>query len=92
MNEKSTEKKAEAFASTFEFEQEFCENFAQALCPVCYLKGKSEPFRLRLVLLAAIRSADFPLFSPSPACSQYNYFLGQKWNEKVVDNIERFEL
>ena len=29
------------------------------------LKGKSEPFRLRFVLFATIRSADFPLFPSS---------------------------
>ena len=41
------------------------------------LKGKSESFRLRFVLFAIIRSADFPLFPSSPACS--NPILGQKW-------------
>ena len=41
------------------------------------LKGKSESFRLRFVLFAAIRSADFPLFPSSPARS--NSILGQKW-------------
>ena len=41
------------------------------------LKGKSESFRLRFVLFAIIRSADFPLFPPSPARS--NPILGQKW-------------
>ena len=41
------------------------------------LKGKSESFRLRFVLFAAVRSADFPLFPPSPARS--DPILGQKW-------------
>ena len=41
------------------------------------LKHKSEPFRLRFVLFAIIRSADFPLFQSSPARS--NPILGQKW-------------
>ena len=41
------------------------------------LKGKSEPFRLRFVLFAAVHSADFPLFPPSPAC--FFRILGQKW-------------
>nr|DAY58896.1 MAG TPA: hypothetical protein [Caudoviricetes sp.] len=41
------------------------------------LKGKSEPFRLRFVLFAAVRPADLPLFPPSPACS--GSVLGQKW-------------
>ena len=41
------------------------------------LKGKSESFRLRFVLFTAVRSADFPLFPSSPACS--NSVLGQKW-------------
>ena len=41
------------------------------------LTGKSESFRLRFVLFAAIRSADFPLFPSSPARS--NSILGQNW-------------
>ena len=41
------------------------------------LKGKSEPFRLRFVLFAAVRSADLPLFPSRPARS--NSILGQKW-------------
>ena len=41
------------------------------------LKGKSEPFRLRFVLFAAIRSADIPLFPSGPARS--NSILGQNW-------------
>ena len=41
------------------------------------LKGKSESFRLRFVLFAIIRSADFPLFPPRPARS--NPILGQNW-------------
>ena len=41
------------------------------------LKGKSEPFRLRFVLFATVRSADFPLFPSSPARS--NSILGQNW-------------
>ena len=41
------------------------------------LKGKSESFRLRFVLFAAVRSADLPLFPSSPACS--GSVLGQKW-------------
>ena len=40
-------------------------------------KHKSEPKRLRFVLFATVRSADFPLFPPSPARS--NPTLGQKW-------------
>ncbi len=41
------------------------------------LTHKSEPFRLRFVLFAAVRSADFPLFPPSPA--RFFRVLGQKW-------------
>ena len=41
------------------------------------LKGKSEPFRLRFVLFATIRSADLPLFPSSPA--RFFRILGQKW-------------
>ena len=40
-------------------------------------KDKPEPFRLRFVPFAAIRSADFLLFSFGPTCS--NSILGQKW-------------
>ncbi len=41
------------------------------------LKHKSESFRLRFVLFATVRSADFPLFPSSPAC--FFRILGQKW-------------
>ena len=41
------------------------------------LTHKSESFRLRFVLFATVRSADFPLFPSSPACS--DSVLGQKW-------------
>ena len=41
------------------------------------LKGKSEPFRLRFVLFATVRSADIPLFPSGPARS--NSILGQNW-------------
>ena len=41
------------------------------------LTHKSESFRLRFVLFAAVRSADFSLFPSSPACS--GSVLGQKW-------------
>ena len=41
------------------------------------LKGKSESFRLRFVLFAIIRSADFPLYPSSPA--RFFRILGQKW-------------
>ena len=41
------------------------------------LTHKSELFRLRFVLFAAVRSADFPLFPCSPARS--NPILGQNW-------------
>ena len=41
------------------------------------LKGKSESFRLRFVLFAIIRSADFPLFPSSPA--RFFRILGQNW-------------
>ena len=41
------------------------------------LKGKSEPFRLRFVLFAAVRSANFPLFPSSPA--RFFRILGQNW-------------
>ena len=41
------------------------------------LKHKSKPFRLRFVLFTAVRSADLPLFPPSPARS--GSVLGQKW-------------
>ena len=41
------------------------------------LTHKSELFRLRFVLFAAVRSADFPLFPSRPTRS--NPILGQKW-------------
>ena len=41
------------------------------------LKGKSEPFRLRFVLFAAVRSADFPLFPSGP--TRFFRVLGQNW-------------
>ena len=41
------------------------------------LKGKSESFRLRFVLFATIRSADFPLFPSSSA--RFFRILGQNW-------------
>ena len=41
------------------------------------LTHKSEPFRLRFVLFATVRSADLPLFPSSPARS--NSVLGQNW-------------
>ena len=41
------------------------------------LKGKSESFRLRFVLFAAIRSENFPLF-PS-RLARFFRILGQKW-------------
>ena len=41
------------------------------------LTHKSESFRLRFVLFAAIRSADLPLFPSSPA--RFFRVLGQKW-------------
>ena len=41
------------------------------------LKAKSEPFRLRFVLFATVRSADFPLFPSSPA--HFFRILGQNW-------------
>ena len=41
------------------------------------LKHKSESFRLRFVLFAAVRSASFPLFPSRLACS--GSVLGQKW-------------
>ena len=41
------------------------------------LTHKSESFRLRFVLFAAIRSTDFPLFPSSPA--RFFRILGQKW-------------
>ena len=47
------------------------------------LKGKSEPFRLRFVLFAAVCSADFPLSPSSPA--SFFRVLGQKW---VRENFE----
>ena len=52
------------------------------------LKGKSELFRLRFVLFTAVRSADFPLFPSSPACS--GSVLGQKWVKEdfVITNRE----
>ena len=46
------------------------------------LTGKSELFRLRFVLFAAVRSADFPLSPSSPTRS--NSILGQNW-VKVID-------
>ncbi|MEI3524891.1 MAG: hypothetical protein V8Q27_01250, partial [Eubacteriales bacterium] len=45
------------------------------------LTHKSELFRLRFVLFAAVRSADFPLFPSSPARS--NSILGQNWVKGV---------
>ena len=50
--------------------------FGFRISDVC-LTRKSELFRLRFVLFAAVRSASFPLFPSSPACS--NPILGQKW-------------
>ena len=52
------------------------------------LKAKSESFRLRFVLFATIRSADFPLFPSSPARS--NPVLGQKWVKEnfTITNFE----
>ena len=41
------------------------------------LTHKSEPFRLRFVLFAAVRSADLPLFPSRPA--RFFRILGQKW-------------
>ena len=41
------------------------------------LKHKSESFRLRFVLFAAVLSANFPLFPFSPA--RFFRILGQKW-------------
>ena len=41
------------------------------------LKGKSESFRLRFVLFAAVRSADLPLFPSRPV--RFFRVLGQKW-------------
>ena len=41
------------------------------------LTRKSEPFRLRFVLFATIRSAALPLFPPSLAC--FFRILGQNW-------------
>ena len=41
------------------------------------LTHKSESFRLRFVLFATVRSADFPLFPSSPA--RFFRVLGQKW-------------
>ena len=52
-----------------------------AFWPVGCLKGKSELFRLRFVLFAAVLSADFPLFPPRPARS--NSVLGQNWVKRI---------
>ena len=41
------------------------------------LTHKSGSFRLRFVLFATVRSADFPLFPSSPA--RFFRILGQKW-------------
>ena len=41
------------------------------------LTHKSESFRLRFVLFAAVRSADLPLFPFSPA--RFFWILGQNW-------------
>ena len=58
-----------------------CEGFEPpALWSVGCLKGKSESFRLRFVLFAIIRSADFPLFPSSLA--RFFRILGQKWVRK----------
>ena len=51
------------------------------------LTHKSESFRLRFVLFAAVRSADFPLFPSSPARS--NSILGQNW-VRVCERSEAF--
>ena len=40
-------------------------------------KEKTEPFRLRFVLFATVRSTDFPLFPSRPA--RFFRVLGQKW-------------
>lgn len=49
-------------------------------------KAKSEPFRLRFALFAAVRSVDFPLFPTGPAC--FFRVLGQKWvrHNSVIEN------
>ena len=46
------------------------------------LTHKSESFRLRCVLFTTVRSAGFPLFPPSPACS--NPILGQNWVKRRI--------
>ena len=49
--------------------------------PACWSAGclthKSELFRLRFVLFTTVRSANFPLFTSSPA--RFFRILGQKW-------------
>ena len=52
------------------------------------LKRKSELFRLRFVLFAAVRSASFPLFTSSPA--RFFRILGQKWVKEnfTITNFE----
>ena len=49
------------------------------------LKGKSESFRLRFVLFATIRSADFPLFPSSSA--RFFRILGQNWVRILSVNV-----
>ena len=60
----------------------------QAFWSVGCLKGKSESFRLRFVLFATVRSADFPLFPSSPACS--NSILGQNWVRSCREDKRRY--
>ena len=52
------------------------------------LKGKSELFRLRFVLFATVRSADFPLFPSGPA--RFFRVLGQNWVKEnfTITNFE----
>ena len=58
------------------------------------LTHKSELFRLRFVLFATIRSADFPLFPSSPA--RFFRVLGQNWVKRspanTVDLQSRIDL
>ena len=60
------------------------------------LTHKSEPFRLRFVLFATVRSADFPLFPSSPA--RFFRILGQNWVKRedsimqTINEDKRFRL
>ena len=54
------------------------------------LTHKSESFRLRFVLFAAVCSADFPLFPSSPA--RFFRILGQKWVKEDFPQVVGYNI